>query len=44
MKMHNLGSTGVRVSEYCLGAMMFGKMGNPDHEASGSCTARSTPA
>src|SRR5690242_10753988 len=32
MKMHNLGSTGVRVSEYCLGAMMFGKMGNPDHD------------
>src|SRR5689334_14973766 len=32
MKMHNLGSTGVRVSEYCLGAMMFGRMGNPDHD------------
>ena len=32
MKMHNLGSTGVRVSEHCLGAMMFGKMGNPDHD------------
>jgi aryl-alcohol dehydrogenase-like predicted oxidoreductase len=32
MKMHNLGSTGVRVSEYCLGAMMLGKMGNPDHD------------
>jgi len=32
MKMHNLGSTGVRVSEYCLGAMMLGKMGNRDHD------------
>ena len=32
MKMHNLGSTGVQVSEHCLGAMMFGKMGNPDHD------------
>ena len=25
-----LGSTGVRVSELCLGAMMFGAWGNPD--------------
>jgi aryl-alcohol dehydrogenase-like predicted oxidoreductase len=32
MQMHNLGSTGVQVSEYCLGAMMFGEWGNPDHE------------
>jgi aryl-alcohol dehydrogenase-like predicted oxidoreductase len=32
MDMRTLGSTGVRVSEYCLGAMMFGKWGNPDHE------------
>src|SRR3989440_4274703 len=32
MKMHNLGSTGVQVSEHCLGAMMFGKWGNPDHD------------
>ena len=27
--MHNLGSTGVQVSEYCLGAMMFGAVGQP---------------
>jgi aryl-alcohol dehydrogenase-like predicted oxidoreductase len=27
-----LGTTGVRVSEYCLGAMMFGKFGNADHD------------
>jgi aryl-alcohol dehydrogenase-like predicted oxidoreductase len=27
-----LGRTGVRVSDYCLGAMMLGKWGNPDHD------------
>jgi aryl-alcohol dehydrogenase-like predicted oxidoreductase len=30
--MRTLGTTGVQVSEYCLGAMMFGKWGNADHE------------
>jgi aryl-alcohol dehydrogenase-like predicted oxidoreductase len=29
-----LGSTGVRVSQLCLGAMMFGGWGNPDHDDS----------
>jgi aryl-alcohol dehydrogenase-like predicted oxidoreductase len=29
-----LGHTGVRVSPLCLGAMMFGAWGNPDHEES----------
>ena len=29
-----LGSTGVRVSPLCLGAMMFGAWGNTDHEDS----------
>src|SRR3982750_430851 len=29
-----LGSTGVQVSPLCLGAMMFGAWGNPDHEES----------
>jgi aryl-alcohol dehydrogenase-like predicted oxidoreductase len=29
-----LGRTGVSVSQMCLGAMMFGAFGNPDHEAS----------
>jgi aryl-alcohol dehydrogenase-like predicted oxidoreductase len=29
-----LGRTGVKVSTLCLGAMMFGEWGNPDHEAS----------
>jgi aryl-alcohol dehydrogenase-like predicted oxidoreductase len=29
-----LGRTGVKVSPLCLGAMMFGAWGNPDHEES----------
>jgi aryl-alcohol dehydrogenase-like predicted oxidoreductase len=29
-----LGTTGVKVSPLCLGAMMFGAWGNPDHEES----------
>src|SRR5580692_12411548 len=32
MKYRNLGRTGIKVSPYCLGAMMFGARGNPDHE------------
>jgi aryl-alcohol dehydrogenase-like predicted oxidoreductase len=31
MKMRTLGRTGVKVSPLCLGAMMFGSWGNPDH-------------
>ncbi|HUE60846.1 MAG TPA: aldo/keto reductase [Acidimicrobiales bacterium] len=34
MNYRNLGSTGVRVSPLCLGAMMFGGWGNPDHDES----------
>ncbi|MCI2423913.1 aldo/keto reductase [Saccharopolyspora sp. K220] len=34
MKYRTLGRTGIRVSPYCLGAMMFGAMGNPDHDDS----------
>ena len=34
MEMRTLGSTGVQVSPLCLGAMMFGAWGNPDHEES----------
>src|SRR5580698_5300417 len=34
MKYRNLGRTGIKVSPYCLGAMMFGARGNPDHEDS----------
>lgn len=32
MKYRPLGRTGVMVSEYCLGAMMYGVMGNTDHD------------
>jgi aryl-alcohol dehydrogenase-like predicted oxidoreductase len=34
METRTLGSTGVRVSPLCLGAMMFGSWGNPDHDES----------
>ncbi|MFI9603425.1 aldo/keto reductase [Streptomyces sp. NPDC052043] len=34
MKYRTLGRTGIKVSPYCLGAMMFGTVGNPDHEDS----------
>ncbi|MFE9611822.1 aldo/keto reductase [Streptomyces sp. NPDC006012] len=32
MRMRTLGRTGIEVSAYCLGTMMFGKMGNPEHD------------
>ena len=32
MEMRVLGTTGVTVSPLCLGAMMFGSWGNPDHD------------
>ena len=32
MKYRTLGRTGIKVSPYCLGAMMFGGRGNTDHE------------
>lgn len=35
MKYRTLGRTGIKVSPYCLGSMMFGAIGNPDH---GDCT------
>jgi aryl-alcohol dehydrogenase-like predicted oxidoreductase len=31
MQYRSLGRTGIKVSPYCLGAMMFGAGGNPDH-------------
>ena len=34
MRMRTLGGTGIKVSPYCLGAMMFGAWGNPDHDDS----------
>ena len=32
MQYRALGRTGIKVTPYCLGAMMFGKMGNADHD------------
>ncbi|MDG9672054.1 aldo/keto reductase [Hahella sp. CR1] len=32
MKYRTLGRTGIKVSPYCLGAMMFGAVGNADHD------------
>lgn len=32
MHYRTLGKTGIKVSPYCLGAMMFGAVGNPDHD------------
>src|SRR3954468_14021073 len=32
MRYRTLGGTGIEVSVQCLGAMMFGAVGNPDHE------------
>src|SRR5246127_4066140 len=34
MEMRPLGGTGMKVSKYCLGAMMFGAWGNTDHDDS----------
>ena len=34
MERSSLGTTGIQVSRYCLGAMMFGAWGNPDHDDS----------
>jgi len=34
MELRTLGRTGVKVSPLCLGAMMFGAWGNPDHDES----------
>src|ERR671921_662448 len=34
MDTRTLGRTGIKVSPLCLGAMMFGAWGNPDHDDS----------
>ena len=34
MHYRTLGLTGIKVSPYALGAMMFGAIGNPDHDDS----------
>jgi aryl-alcohol dehydrogenase-like predicted oxidoreductase len=44
MQMRVLGSTGVRVSPLCLGAMMFGAWGNPDHDESARIIHRALDA
>ncbi len=33
-ELRTLGATGIKVSPYCLGAMMFGQWGNEDHDES----------
>src|SRR3712207_613004 len=40
MDLRPLGRTGVSVSKLCLGAMMFGAWGNPDHDESLGITRR----
>ena len=32
MRYRTLGGTGIEVSVHCLGTMMFGAVGNPDHD------------
>src|SRR5918999_952793 len=34
MEYRQLGTTGVEVSAHCLGTMMLGEWGNPDHDES----------
>src|ERR1700739_280117 len=34
MEYRTLGTTGTKVTPLCLGAMMFGEWGNPDHDDS----------
>jgi aryl-alcohol dehydrogenase-like predicted oxidoreductase len=44
METRSLGRTGVKVSPLCLGAMMFGRWGNPDHDESGRIIHRALDA
>ncbi len=44
MRYRTLGTTGMRVSTLCLGAMMFGAWGNPDHDESISIIHRALDA
>src|SRR5262245_21395445 len=39
-----LGSTGIQVSSYCFGAMMFGEWGNPDVDACAAMLHRALDA
>jgi aryl-alcohol dehydrogenase-like predicted oxidoreductase len=44
MDYRNLGHTGMYVSPLCLGAMMFGAWGEPDHDVSASIIAKALDA
>jgi aryl-alcohol dehydrogenase-like predicted oxidoreductase len=44
MELRSFGRTGVKVSPLCLGAMMFGAWGNPDHDESISIIHRALDA
>jgi aryl-alcohol dehydrogenase-like predicted oxidoreductase len=44
MHYRTLGRTGIQVSPYALGAMMFGAIGNPDHEDSARIIHRALDA
>jgi aryl-alcohol dehydrogenase (NADP+) len=44
MQMRTLGRSGVQVSEFCLGAMMFGPWGEPDHDECARITHRALDA
>jgi aryl-alcohol dehydrogenase-like predicted oxidoreductase len=44
MELRSFGRTGVKVSPLCLGAMMFGDWGNPDHDESISIIHRALDA
>ena len=44
MHYRKLGRTGVEVSSQCLGAMMFGALGNPDHDECERMVARAFDA
>jgi aryl-alcohol dehydrogenase-like predicted oxidoreductase len=40
MRYRILGGTGIEVSAHCLGAMMFGAVGNPDRENASASSTR----
>jgi len=44
MEYRSLGRTGIQVSPLCLGAMMFGGWGEPDHDAGSSARSRTACA
>ncbi len=44
MELRTLGRTGAKVSPLCLGAMMFGQWGNPDHDESARIIRRALDA